>query len=268
MVRPAEPTDHDTIVRIAASFGFDEPDSGVEHRYLQWISAAGRLLVADLDGGVVGFGASLPVPAPSSDPAPAVMICDLFVSPDAHGRGLGRQLAAALVSGFTHRITCSSGHPAAIATYHRLGMQPVDTAAYLRGVVGPARSTLRALQAAPNRGATDRPDLAHHWVERGVRLLEVLDEASTIVGRAMVIDRGDELEVARLVTSADPGQAIGAVLATLAGERVTTVVRQSAGSAIDACAAAGLAHVDSDTVMATSADLLPQALVAMHPALC
>jgi len=189
------------------------------------------------------------------------------VLPAAHGHGLGRALATGLVDGSDRRITCSSAHPAAMATYRRLGMQPVDTTTYLRGEVAPVESTLRAVQTPFDHGTTDRPDLLHHWAQRRVRLLRILDHRDA-VGHAMVIERGHELEVARLVTSADPGQAIGAVLNTLAGERVTTVVRRSAGSAIDTCVAAGLAHVDSDIVMATSADLLSPALVAMHPAFC
>jgi GNAT superfamily N-acetyltransferase len=265
VIRPAEPDDHEAVVRIAASFGFDEPDSGVEPSYLRWISGAGRLLVAELDGAVVGFGASLPLPSPRSGPASAVMICDLFVSPDAHGQGLGRQLAAGLVSGFTHRIVCSSGNPAATATYLRLGMQPVDTAAYLRGVVVPAASTLRAAPTPADHGITDRPDLLQRWGERHVRLLRILDN-SRAVGHAMVIERGDHQEVARLVTVADAGEAMNAVLATLAGLPVVAVVRHSAGAAIDVCLAAGMVQVDADTVMATSPDLLPPELVAMHPA--
>jgi GNAT superfamily N-acetyltransferase len=268
MVRPAQPADHEAIMRIAASFGFDEPDSGVEPGYLQWISGAGRLLVAELDGQVVGFGASLPLPAPPSDPTTAVMmICDLFVRPAAHGRGLGRALATELVDGSDHRVTCSSGHPAAMATYRRLGMQPVDTTSYLRGVVAPVESTLRAVQTLADHGTTDRPDLLHHWADRRVRLLRILDHRDA-VGHAMVIERGDHHEVARLATTADAGAAMNAVLATLTGRPVVAVVRDGAAAAVDVCLAAGMAQLDSDTVMATSPDLLPPTLVAMHPAFC
>lgn len=269
MVRGAAPSDHEAIIAIAESFGFDEPDSGVEPAYLRWISTAGRLLVAELDGQVVGFGASLPLPAPPSDPtSAAMMICDLFVAPAAHGQGLGRGLAAGLVDGFDNRVTCSSAHPAAPATYRGLGMRSVDTTAYLSGVVAPVSSPLRAVPTLIDHVTTDRPDLVHHWAERRVQLLRIVDHTTQAVGHAMVIERGDHQEVARLVTTADAAEATSAVLAALTGRPVVAVVRDSAAAAIEVCLAAGMKRTDSDTVMATSADVLPPGLVVMHPAFC
>ena len=55
----------------------------------------GRVVVAELDAAVAGFGAVQQIGA---GPDAVSMLCDLFVDPGAHGRGCGRAMLADLWS--------------------------------------------------------------------------------------------------------------------------------------------------------------------------
>ncbi len=87
--------------------------------------ATGRLMVAELDGEVAGFGATL-------TRSGVLYLADLFVGPAQQSRGLGRQLMQALCG--EHRgplFTFSSADPRARHLYEQFGMRAVEQYHYL-----------------------------------------------------------------------------------------------------------------------------------------
>ena len=75
----------DEVVAQIAALG----DAHTPPHYLAYVRTVGRLLVAEDHGRVVGFGGVVPVPDAEGSTA---MVTDLFVHPDARGRGIGAQL--------------------------------------------------------------------------------------------------------------------------------------------------------------------------------
>jgi len=92
-VRDATAADLDAIAAVASATGQVEEWSGSDPAYVRHLLAYGRVMVAECDGTVTGFGATRRI---GDGPAAATMLCDLFVDPGAHGRGTGRALLAAL----------------------------------------------------------------------------------------------------------------------------------------------------------------------------
>ncbi|MDX6717741.1 MAG: hypothetical protein QOH30_4299 [Baekduia sp.] len=85
----------------------------------------GRLVVADVDGEVVGFGGTL-------TRSGVLYLADLFVIPAQQNRGLGRQLLKALC--VDHRgplFTFASADPRAQRLYEQFSMRPVEQYHYL-----------------------------------------------------------------------------------------------------------------------------------------
>jgi GNAT superfamily N-acetyltransferase len=80
---------------------------------------ATRPLVGEVDGVVVGWGASIEVGGPRRR-----FITDLFVDPVQQSRGVGRAILADLVDGADERLTFSSGDQRALGAYIRTGMRP------------------------------------------------------------------------------------------------------------------------------------------------
>jgi GNAT superfamily N-acetyltransferase len=104
-----------------------EGDASADAKYLELVrSQAGRLLVAESDDRVVGYGGVVAIDG-------VAMLCDLFVAADARGAGVGAHLLEQLLRGSSRRMTFSSKHPAAAAAYRRAGMEPQWRLLYLRG---------------------------------------------------------------------------------------------------------------------------------------
>jgi GNAT superfamily N-acetyltransferase len=85
----------------------------------------GRLLVADADGEVVGFGATL-------TRSGVAYLADLFVTPPYQNRGIGRRLMHALLA--DHRgplFTFASADPRSQGLYEQFGMRAVEPYHYL-----------------------------------------------------------------------------------------------------------------------------------------
>src|SRR5690606_21795983 len=125
-IRDATTADVEGIVGVAASHGFDEPDSGVDPGYLELVAGHGRLAVALEAGAVVGFGGTVRVFG-------AAMVTDLFVLDDWQGRGVGPRLLGLLLAGEHERMTFRSKRPLAIPACRRMGMLPRWRLRYLRG---------------------------------------------------------------------------------------------------------------------------------------
>ncbi|MBO0770816.1 MAG: GNAT family N-acetyltransferase [Actinobacteria bacterium] len=136
-IRDADNGDLDAIARVALATGQDEEWSGSDPAYVRHLLAHGRVIVAEHDGEVAGFGATRPI---GSGPAAVTMLCDLFVSPGSHGSGLGQAMLAALWQPGTPRMTFSSLHAHALPLYTRAGLDAWWPLLYLTGDVTALRS--------------------------------------------------------------------------------------------------------------------------------
>jgi ribosomal protein S18 acetylase RimI-like enzyme len=101
VVRPIEQGDHDAWERLFHAYRtfyeYDE-DQGVVDRVWQWIqddSHETNALVALLDDEVVGFAHHREFARPSSGKR-GLYLDDLFTSPEARGKGVGRALISTL----------------------------------------------------------------------------------------------------------------------------------------------------------------------------
>ena len=119
-IRPARADELDELSEMAVSAGSPDAADG----QLTVVHRAGRLLAVELGGRAVGVAGSLPV-------AGATFVSDLFVSPDARGRGVGRALLEALLADAGECLVFSSHHPAARHLYECRGLRPLGRLLYL-----------------------------------------------------------------------------------------------------------------------------------------
>lgn len=93
--------DRDDLVVVAALSAAARPGTGEEalRQHLSvFVAAGGTVLVADLEGRVVGFLLARSVGPHLFADLPAVVIDTLFVSPDARRRGIGHALVAGVAA--------------------------------------------------------------------------------------------------------------------------------------------------------------------------
>jgi GNAT superfamily N-acetyltransferase len=190
-IRPATTTDLPTIADIFAAN--DEPvttHTG-ETPYLDSLLAIARVLVAERDGAVAGFGAVVPV-------GPISHLADLFVRPASHGTGVGKALLVELYGEAWPRTTFSSDDPRALPLYVRSGMQPGWPNLYLLGEAPRVPST--SLAAGPGSvdvclalelAATGRERAAIQWTRGrpGSERVVLRDAAGRTSGFAIVRER-------------------------------------------------------------------------------
>jgi GNAT superfamily N-acetyltransferase len=259
MIRSATRLDAAAIGAVAAAYGFDEPDSGIDPSYLELLLDQGRLAVAEVGGAVVGFGGSI-------ESFGAAMVCDLFVLEEHLAKGLGGGLLRHLIGDREHRMTCSSKHPRAIPTYGRFGMVPRWRVRYLSGSVvhQPHDTTVTRVDLAHWRGA--RRELAAYWAHSGAHLLHLGDPARPS-GSAVVADRPGQWVILRMDSDGAHDEAMASVMSALphGAPMITFVSEWSAASAfLDGL---GFDEIDHDVFCATSDVVIPSATVVMHPGL-
>ena len=136
VVRPAGRGDLGAIIDIAKATGQDEDWDHVYPVYIGHLLEHGTLLVAQRDGGVTGYGATLRI---GSGPDAIAMLTDLFVHPASHGAGTGRALLARLWDGEPRKMTFSSLHAHALPLYTSFGVDAWWPLLYLQGDVGRVR---------------------------------------------------------------------------------------------------------------------------------
>jgi GNAT superfamily N-acetyltransferase len=128
----------------------------------------GRLVVADLEGVIVGFGATL-------TRSGVAYVADLFVTPDHQSHGIGARLLHALLDDHDGpRFTLASTDPRARALYERFGMHPVGEYAYLR--------------AHPNDVVPDRLDSDGVVLDVTALIDEIIDIDRAVTGRDRRVD--------------------------------------------------------------------------------
>ncbi|GAA1277764.1 hypothetical protein Psi02_80020 [Planotetraspora silvatica] len=125
-IRPAGDGDVAEIARIATANGDGD---GANPRYVAHLRGNGGFLVAVTGDEVAGYCATRRI-------AGVTMLCDLFVDPARHGRGVGRSLLEAAFPNSGARFTFASQDPRAMPLYLRHGMRPRWPLLYLSGPPG------------------------------------------------------------------------------------------------------------------------------------
>ena len=192
---------------------------GAQESYLAHLVARGHVVVAELAGAVVGFGATV-------DTGRSTHLADLFVLPEHHGRGIGGRLLAAVFGDARRRTTFASDDPRALPLYVRAGMRALWPSLYLAG--DPRRVEAASADAVEEvdlhemarleRGWTgvDRePDLAY-WTSIPEARAFVVGRAGTPVAtglwRRRIRGIGHWLDHLQVAPTADPLPALLAAL--------------------------------------------------------
>jgi GNAT superfamily N-acetyltransferase len=275
-VRSAAVADLAGIAEVAAAAGQHDLWGGRNPAYITHLMEVGRVVVAEFEGTVAGFGAVQQIGA---GPQAISMLCDLFVDPGAHGRGFGRAMLARLWSAPGRRMTFSSLHAHAVPLYTSFGLDAWWPLLYLRGEPG-------RLPAGDDRAAGDpwavesatadqvaRCELdwtgagraAEHraWAARPGGRSIFVRQAGKVAAAGEVIDSGPDRGIVHLVLmpGADDGAAAAVVLQALArlagpAEQMAHVCLPAPHPAVRALLAAGWKFDEFDLFMATEPGLL------------
>ncbi|MEN9645815.1 MAG: hypothetical protein RL238_2484 [Actinomycetota bacterium] len=258
------------IAAARRSNGPAHDDSGADAGYCRYLIADGHLVVAVDDGDVLGFGGAI-------DVGDARLLSDLYVHRDAHGRGVGSALLAAVMDGSSARYTFASNDPAALPLYTRAGMVAWWPLLALHGRRSALRPALgcEAFDVSVHQAAeyelvathTDRSASFRYWAGRtGSRTLAVeRDGRRVAVAAVRMLDDGARIEHL-LAADDDAVDAIAAVAHLLGVESVHLYVpgcRPLTAALFDR----RFVVDDTSVFMATSLDMVHSMLQVVHPGL-
>jgi GNAT superfamily N-acetyltransferase len=239
-IREALPSDDAVMDAIAR-----EGDASADAGYLELVrSQRGRLLVAESNDRVTAYGGVVDIDG-------VAMVCDLFVAADARGAGIGSLLLQELLAGYSHRMTFSSKHPAALAAYSRMGMQARWRLLYLKG---------RALG-----GGAERP-VAEWRHDRSSLVQEMARQGARVTADAVAMPHEGGVWIMRL-HSARPIKVLSATLAGLSGGTVVTMCTPEHSPVASWAQERGFEVDDYDTFCATGDVDLPPDLHCLDPGL-
>jgi GNAT superfamily N-acetyltransferase len=281
VVRPAVEADLPVIAAITTATGQHDEWGGANPVYVHHLLEHGRVVVAELGGGVVGFGA---VQLIGTGAGAVSMLCDLYVDPAVHGRGSGRAMLTDLWSTAGRRMTFSSLHSNAMPLYTSFGLDPWWPLLYLKGFSArlPVINDWTVESATPDAAAAlelawtgaDRTAEHRAWAGRpaGESILISRDAGDEVIAAAAVINRGPDRGVVHLATApeVDDGVAAGVVLqslAQLADEpgQLAHVCLPAPHPAVRALLAAGWRFDEFDLFMASEPDVLDPRRVVPSP---
>ncbi len=117
-IRDATPADDAALARLFVELGHDIPAEHIGARRERFVARdSGRVLVAEIDGVVMGF-AAISITHPIQRERPVLHISALAVSPDARRRGVGRALLRAIEQAGR---AAGCGHGNVTSAEHRAG---------------------------------------------------------------------------------------------------------------------------------------------------
>ncbi|MGO8960027.1 MAG: GNAT family N-acetyltransferase [Streptosporangiaceae bacterium] len=247
LVRDAAEADFAAIAAITIATGQHEDWTAANPAYIGHLMRHGRVVVAERDGKVAGFGA---VQRLGSGPDAVTMLCDLFVDPAVHGSGCGRAMLTSLLADSVRRMTFSSLHSHAIPLYTSFGLDAWWPLLYLHGEADrlPGPVGWSAELAGPDEVAqlelgwtgVDRTADHHAWAARPGGAPVIVSAGGEVFAVGTVIAAGPDrgIEHVALSPAADDAAAAWAVLAVLAD--LDAVAR---GAAQQQLPFAGPAHV-------------------------
>ena len=205
--------------------------------WIDHLLARGGLWVDHLDGRAAGFAGVL------RDGGATTHLTDLFVDPDALGRGTGKALLAAAFPPGGPRTTFASGDPRALPLYTRAGLRPLAPLLYLAGAMAGAAAERIPVEAVPAGRPASLAFLAASGAY-GLRAGEGSGVVRPVPGGAMlgpaVADAADLVALAGAVAAAH-----GRVKLAIPGPH----------PALQPLLEAGLRVADADTYMATEPGL-------------
>jgi GNAT superfamily N-acetyltransferase len=270
VVRPASEADLVAIAKVTTATGQHDEWGGANPAYMSHLLTYGRVVVAEVGGDVVGFGAVQDIGSP-----PVSMLCDLFVDPAVHGRGYGRAMLSDLWSTSTRRMTFSSLHSHAMPLYASFGLDPWWPLMYLKGYT--ARLPVSrdwAVESATSEAAAaceltwtgaDRAAEHRAWASRpgGESILIRAGAGDEVIAAAAVIRRGPDRGIVHLATTPEAGDevAAGVVLQSLAlpgdeSSQLAHVCLPAPHPAVRALLHAGWRFDEFDLFMASEPELL------------
>ena len=269
-VRPADTADLAAIAGVTAATGQHDLWGGQNPAYIRHLMDVGRVVVAEVDAAVAGFGTVQQIGA---GPDAVSMLCDLFVDPGAHGRGCGRAMLADLWPTTGRRMTFSSLHANAIPLYTSFGLDAWWPLLYLHGNPSllPVESAWAVQDATMDQVAgyeldwtgIDRTAEHRAWAARPAGESVLVSRDDEVVAAGTVITRGPDRGIVHLTLApgADDGVAASVVLHTLAlpTERPAEhaqVCLPAPHPAVRALLAAGWRFDEFDVFMASDAGLL------------
>lgn len=271
-VRPATEADLAAIAAVSTATGEADDWAGTNPAYIRHLMDHGRVVVAELNSAIAGFGA---VQTIGSGQDAVTMLCDLFVDPAAHGRGLGRAMLSDLFSKARRRMTFSSLHAHAMPLYTSFGLDAWWPLLYLGGDVGklpvpPDADWVvehgSADQVARHElGWTGADRTAEHraWAARPGGESVVVSRDSDVFAAAAVIGSGLDRGIVHMAVAshADDGMAAAAVLMALAQlegppEETAHVCLPAPHPAVRALLAAGWRFNVFDVFMASEPGLI------------
>lgn len=258
VVRAARPDDDPRIASVARANDQPEVQSGADGAYTAHLRHRGSLLVAEQDGVLVAYGATVGIGVGS-------MLTDLFVDPARHGTGVGNALLGELWAaeqGAPVRYTFASQDPRALSVYVRAGLTPWWPLLYLRGrpAALPAPS-LGVARVTPGEAARAEARLTGTGREADLAFLAGGDPAGGLVvtrdGQVVAAGVAAPADLAHLACP-DPSAAVEAVAAALreVGGDAVSVCLPGPHPAVPGLLAAGYRITDFDIHMATRPDLL------------
>src|SRR5512133_3521232 len=127
-IRDADPADADAIARLLTQLGYPTVGEAVASRLDRLLIVGDRVVVAELDGAVVGLAHLQVTPAIERD-RPAAKLGALVVDEAHRGRGIGRALMEAIEAEARRRgcellfLTTAERRDDAHAFYERVGLE-------------------------------------------------------------------------------------------------------------------------------------------------